>query len=422
MIGRCAAAWVVLVIVLPPWPGLAEATRAEVEALFAASPKVAASSLAAARTAYGKIDDPGPLANFAFALVLIEQQQWQEASQLLTTLTRTSPKAIAPRRTLIWVQLARKDYQTALGGLESLVSAIPAAKDARLTTDQRQAAAFAGSAIAFLEGPASAARLDRLVSAATDRILEKLNPELRSDFDEGRIATRDQFQKLQTDTATAKDEVAAQQADAVASEKERLNEAQSAVDDAQSELETRADRRKQQTQSEVDALNEQFDELRGDQSRVLAAGAPLQMQIQSAQAEITGLTQVVDQPDGSTTIEYLDPGRVRYLEQVIGSLQVRLAPLQAELNGINMRIEGLRNKHGAVLRQHNIDLRQMSGEGQQLAKSRSRLDRMEKNNARAKITGNSTRTRVLSARTTTFSTYEPFPMASEKQRVLDLLR
>lgn len=424
MAARMLAAGIV-VVVLVARPVLGEASRAEVESLFAAATKVSASSLAAARDVYEQIDRGGrrgPLSDYAFALVLMEQQQWKEAAGLLETLAKSAPKALPPRRALIWVQLARKDYQTALVGLEALAAALPASKEAALTTDQREAAQFVGAGIAFLKGPAASARIDKLVKAASDRINERLNPQLRPDLEAGSAATNEQFQKLQTATASAKDEAAAQQADAIAAEKEQLNEAQTAVEDARSELEARADQRKQKTEADLDQVNAQLSELREDHSRVIAAGAPFQAQINAAQAEIAGLTQTVQQPDGSTTIEYIDPARVHYLEHAIGGLQARLAPLQAELNAINFRVEGLRNQYGALLRQHNVDLNRMFGEGQQLAKSKSRLDRMEKNNARAKVTGRSTRTRVLSAKAATFSTYEPFPMASEKQRVLDLLK
>lgn len=406
-----------------PFTAHAEATRKQVEELFARSSKAAPSSLAAAREYYESItseDARSPLADYAFALVLLEQHKPQEAAESLSELLKKSPNARPAQQTLAWVQLVRKDYEEALLGLESLAKYLASVKT--ITTDHRDTARFLGSALGFLSGPATSPRLEKRVKESRDRILEQLGKSLRPEFDAGFSATMEQFAKLRGDTATAKEEISRIQADAIKAQSEQLDSEKTALTDKQKELDAKAEQRKEEAQAEIDAMNEKVSELQEQYSAVMARGAPLQAQINAAQAEISALTQLVQQDDGSSTIVYRDPDRVRFLERLIAQLQIQLAPMQAELNAINFRVADLRNKYGALLRQNNIDLQKMFGEGQKLARNQTRLERMEKQHAKAKATGSSTKTRTLSAKMTTFSTYEPFPMAREKDRVLRALK
>lgn len=423
MIARgCLIAVCAGVIFAQPLQLRAEATSEQVRALFARSTKVTPSAMRAAREHYDKltIDGNGPLVDYAFALVLIEQHQLQEAGQLLAALVKATPGSAPPRRTLIWVQMARKDYAAALLEMETLAAIL--ARQKTITTDTREGARFLGTAIGFLSGPASSPKIVRMVADARNQVAEKLGKALQPEFDNGFLLAGELFASLQNETAAAKEEATQIQAEAIRSQTEQVEGEKAAIDEARQDLEAKADARKQETQAELDALNEKLSELQKQYSDVMARGAPLQAQISAAQAEISALTQLVQQEDGSQVIVYRDPDRARFLERLIAQLQIQLAPMQAELNAINFRVADLRNKNAVLLRQHNIDLQKMFGEGQKLAKSQTRLERIEKATSKAKATGESTRTRTLSARMTTFGTYEPFPMEKEKDRVLRALK
>lgn len=400
----------------------AEATSEQVRALFALSTKVTPSAMKAAREHYEKltIDGHGPLVDYAFALVLIAQHQLEEAGQLLSALVKATPASAAPRRTLIWVQISRKDYAAALVEMEALAAIL--ARQKTITTDTREGARFLGTSIGFLSGPASSPKIARLVADARKQIIGELGKSLQPEFDNGFLSAGELFASLQNEATTAKEEVTQIQAEAIKSQTEQFEGEKAAIDEARQDLEAKADARQQETQAELDALNEKLSELQTQYSDVMARGAPLQAQISAAQAEISALTQLVQQEDGSQVMVYRDPDRARFLERLISQLQIQLAPLQAELNAINFRVADLRNKNAALLRRHNIDLQKMFGEGQKLAKSQTRLERIGKATSKAKATGESTRTRTISARMTTFGTYEPFPMEKEKDRVLRALK
>ena len=157
---------------------LAAELRSQVELLFANSSKVAPSILDAAREQRSAINVTGnekKLVDYAFSLVLIQQQKLQEATQLLGELAKTSGSSLPIQRSLIWTQLVRKEYPQALVGIESLAGGLAGDKTTTPTAEDRETARFIGVAIAYLEGPAASAQLERPLADTKARVLESLS-------------------------------------------------------------------------------------------------------------------------------------------------------------------------------------------------------------------------------------------------------
>ena len=403
----------------------ADEIRSQVEELFANSNKVSPSALDAAREQFTAIQADGAnrqLVDYAFALVLIEQQKLDQAGAQLDKLLRVSPKSLPFRRSRTWVQLVRKEHQAALVNLENLAGRLPNAKHAKVTADHRETARFIGSSLSFLESPAAPARLQNLVDASKERILNGWGSAFRAEFDAGHAATAAQFAQLNSEVSGAKEEIAKIQSDAIKTQGEQLESQQSAMEEARETLQSAAEEKQKKAQREAEGLHAQYSELRGEFAEIQSLALPIETQIAAAHAEVQSLIKTVKLDDGTIETVYTDPIRARVLEGFILQLDARLGPLRAQTANINARAALVQGQYNGLVRQYNLQMQQIAGEGKSLASNQNKLDRMQKHHARSKPTGNSTKTRTLSSRLTNFTTYEPFPLAQEKARVLAALQ
>jgi hypothetical protein len=425
MISRVGAVLIFAVFVASGELALAEDLRGQVEGLFAKSNKVSPSALDAARKHYSEIQATGKskrLVDYAFALVLIEQQKFEEASAALTELLKFMPDVQPFSRSSIWTQMVRRQYPEALFASEAIAKTLAGAEPGKATVEQHETARFLGVVIAFLEGPAATPKLEQPTADAKQAIFDSLNTELVTDFNRGFTATSDAFEKIRTSAATAKEELAKiqeeanrAQAEQIASEKESLEKSKEAVDE-------KTAKREQETEEEIASLRKKVESLQNQFTAAMILAAPLQARITQAEEEMRGLTQLVENADGTVSTTITNLSRKNTLEQFIGQLRAQLAPVQAQIMAINAQAMALQNKYGRLLRQHNIDLQKLTGKEQELAKQKKKLERIEKSQAKAKPSGTNVRTRALVARMTTFSTYEPFPFVREKGRVIQALK
>jgi DNA repair exonuclease SbcCD ATPase subunit len=358
------------------------------------------------------------LVDYAFALVLIEQQKLDEATTQLDKLLKVSPSALPYQRSRLWLQLVRKNYPAALVNMEALSRRLAPAGNAKSTTDDREAARFLGSAIAFLEGPAASPRTSKLVVQSKEKIRKTLSEPLREEFDAGSETTSEQFAKLSADITSAKDELTKLQTEAIKTQGEHLESEQTDIDDAKQALQATADKQQEKAQADAEALWAQHEELLGTLSNLQAGAIAQETRIATADAEIQSLTQTVQRDNGTTETVYTDPARVAALQGLIVRLDAQLRTLQSQVANVNARAVQVQNQYNRLVQRFNLQMQRLAGEGKQLASDQKKLDRMQKNLARAKPSGSSPKTRTLSSRLSNFTTYEPFPMAQEKARVL----
>ena len=247
-------------------------------------------------------------------------------------------------------------------------------------------------------------------------------PDLLPDFEKSFAATTSSAESRQNELDSAKAELAKIQADAIQKQAGQIAKDKESLEKNQQSLDEKAAKREQEAQGEMEALKAKAAELQKQYSDLMILATPLQAQITQAQTEINGLTQLVQQQDGSYQQQVTDRNRVSFLQGVINRSQIQLVPIQSQIAAVNVRANDLRNKQNELMRQHNSDSQKRTGEERELAKNKSKLDRMEKQQAKATPTGNDAKTRQLAARVATFSNYEPFPLDREKQRVLSALK
>jgi chromosome segregation ATPase len=320
-------------------------------------------------------------------------------------LANSSGSSLPIQRSLLWTQLVRKEYSQVLSGCERLADVLAKQGAKPATADARETAHFLGTVMAFLTGPASQPNLERALTDTKKRVLESLSPELASGYEEGYAAGNKTFAALQEELLKAKQEAERIQSEAKQTQSEQLAEQKGAIDKNKQSLDEKASKREQDTKDQAAELKAKVAELQQQYTNLMLQATPLQTQIVSAQAEIRGLTQTVRNEDGSVDTVVTDPRRVQFLEGVISRSQIQLVPLQSQIAAINVRANDLQNKYGSLMQQYKIDLNKLLGEEKQLAKSQTKLERIEKLQARNAASGSNAKTRLLAVRVGMFSSY-----------------
>lgn len=403
----------------------ADDLRRQVEDLFAKSNKVSTSALQAAREHYSQIQATGKskrLVDYAFALVLIEQQKFEEASQAMYELLKTTPDVLPFCRTSIWTQMVRKEYLEVLVAAESIAKTMSHSAADEVTSEQHETARFLGVVVAYLEGPAASPRLERQTADAKQAIREALPLELVADFDNAFTATTETYEKMRDSATEAKEELSKIQAEAIRAQAEQIAKEKESLDKSKQANDEKAEKREKETEDEVANLRKKVENLQNEFTAAMILAAPLQARITQAQEALSDTTQLAEQSDGSYVPVVTNIRRKQDLEQLLALLRAQLAPIQAQIMAINARAMALQNKYGTLLRQHNIDLQKLTGKEQELERQKAKLARIEKVQSKVKPGLANAKTRSLTARMGTFSTYEPFPLVREKGRVIQALK
>jgi chromosome segregation ATPase len=397
----------------------------QVNDLFALSSKTSPSALQAASSYYSNLRDTGardPRLDYAFALVLIKQQRLDDAAKKLDEFLKAHPDELHAQRARTWIRLMRRDDQAALVDLESLAKKLGTSGNQTPPQSHKEIAEFLGRALAFLEGPAASAKLNQSAATAKERIVGLIKQdELLADCERGYFEVEEQFANLRQDVTAAKADATIQQTAALKQHEEQASKDQTILRDQQEALQESREERTAETKDELAALQAKLAELQKSYTDLLARAAPLQMQASAAQTEISTLTLIERQRDGTHRVTYRNPARVQQLEGLLSQLEIQLAPLVAAATAINARIVALQQKGRSTVLQHEQDTQNLANQQQKLATKGKKLERIAKI-AQPKTTGNNVRTRVLSSKITTFSTYAPFPLEAEKARILHSLQ
>lgn len=397
--------------------------QAEIEKLFQVGWDTSSASRAAADQQFQKMavaSQAHPSANYAYALVLLKQRRYDEAAKPLDSAVAGDPTNWSARQNKIRLLMLTKKYDAALVELDRMSKQLAEASEDQLPPSQRrEVVAFLGRMIGFLEGPA-----ERDVAASSRRRVQRqvesvLTEQELLQYDEARDGVLARFTEIAEASQRGREEALA--------EKERQRE------DAARDLEERRAKQQERRAELLDRADKIRQEMRDNQAELTKAEQPLLDRLAriNRQAEIPRreIALLITEADSlrAAAARLEDPierdrllFRARQLEIAASRYDADLAALERQAAAINVERARLQKEfqrnNGALVN----SLRTIENElvAIQRSEKRNALDerRLEK-----PLTSGTRAVRALEAEAGAFTTYEPFPLEEDRQRLLDSL-
>jgi hypothetical protein len=395
----------------------------QVSALLDAGWKPSSKGLAAAEKLYAELTSGGrtdPRVRYAFALVQMRNQDYDQAKKLLDTVLATDKKNVAARRAKVWVLTIMQQYAAALVELETLVkqvAAAPASDDS--TPDAAPLIEFAGRVMGFIDGPAAAALNEHVRSDYRKRLVAPLSATKRKSFDEGYNAVQRRFAELNLDRQQTR-------ADAKADEQRRqerilqeLERERAAVAEEKSALQGQAEKVASEAQREVANLDAQLRPLATRQTRLEAQAAAIVREMAGLEVEIARLWELSDLVE--------DPAEALRLRAEARRLDLALGRYGVGLRAVEGELEAVAAQRITLARQRQLTVAQQRALGERIERRSADLGRAERRIATQEDRANQPPGGVtaavvsLSSRAKAFTTYDDFPFEEERARLLQSL-
>lgn len=377
--------------------------------------------------------------SYAQALIKIKQRRYSDALPLVDDLLRFEPKNIDAWRAKIWLSIILRRSPEALVATEKAVALFPAEpaapvapppadKDARDDPAEANDAeryyvdlsTFLGRMFGYLEGPGAATVGEAQLVTHRTKVVERLTGARREAFLAGRDAVMDQFLGKKDDQQVTREK-------AVQEEEKQRDQRLRQLDEQRSRDAER-----------VDQLNAERTRLRGelnDQLRdIQRRDQPLADQVARLDAQATRLRRELNIYAGDIgQLERLllrerDPLIRDQYRREIAVLESRASRLDADLAALNRQGAGVVAQRASLAQ----EAQQVQGSiGRQLdsldkeggdIQRRARQADGEERRLRKPTTGDTTQVRAMSAQASAWTTYEPFPLELERQRLLDSLK
>ncbi len=348
-------------------------------------------------------------AQYAFALVLIQQHRSCESIDLLHDVLKARPDLLPAWRTMLWGSLAARKYPDATTAIAH-VAELAAASDAR---ERDESAFFLGTVFGYLEGPRSGAVPAEELRTVRQKTLGQLGT-ARKAFAAGEEAFTAQFADLTQKL------YAAQRADAETQSQrlEALKIRQDSIDRAETDNEFKVETLKTDLKAELDSLERQVrivqTEIMRNQYRVKQIEVALTAQ--QSQMPLGGGGAAGGKSSGSNKggAAQPSPQQVANLARIAAMQLVALGQLSANQTTLGQLVErreellGETQQTSSNLRSQRIRLGQ---EEKEVRSSRKRESRRSDPLGRE--------SRALQDRLHAFATYVPFPFERERQLVLE---
>lgn len=357
---------------------------------------------------------------YAAALVLMQQRKYDLAAKRIDELLADDENDLAAWRARVWLSTITRNYSAAMAAADKSIRLLPVEGKTEFTEATRDYVASLGRIFGFLGGPASEQVKGPERKSIEKDILERLSPELQEVFIESRDGVLDRFLKIADSAADSRDRAkeAAEMEKAKVLEdiqKEREGQAERKV-----ELEERQSKLQSDLKERLAELMKQDAPLQRDQAAIQGQAGPIQSNLASIDLEIARLQTLLARERDPRQRDFfrfeidrliLRSNRVRnelaLLERQLGAVTAQRAALQAQTAQARADIGG----------QIDRAAKELGG----IEKKEKQLDGLETRASRP-ASGTTSRTAALGAQAGALTTYEPFPLEVEKQRVLDSFR
>jgi hypothetical protein len=349
-------------------------------------------------------------------LVLLKQQRYAEAAKRIDGLLAGNPDDLLAWRAKIWLATLTKKYSTGLADLDRLSGLLPAEQDLGDRAEEtRQLAGFLGLLFGFLEGPAGTAVPTAQREAVQRKLLARLSTEAQAAFQAGRSQVKQQHGEL-----LGQHELASQDAERKADElRDQLMKDAAAeregVDQQREGVSEEASRVQEEYQSQKRRLAEREVPLVSELARLQALAVGPQNELLRVRNDLARLEDLLRREKEPNQRERLRRDMER-LESHARRHRAQLAELEGAASVVNARLIEVQRERMRVESEFGGRVGQVQGTLRDLQRRESKADAVERN-AR-KLTGDKRRTGVLTTRAAALTTYAPFPLEEEKQKLL----
>jgi len=361
-------------------------------------------------------DDPSLC--YAYALVQLRQQQHKQAAELLDGILKADKEHLAAWRARAWLLMLQRRPDAALVAMDQLSRLLPQAA-AQDPPSELELARFLGRMFGFLEGPARSDQVDSLRAPHERTVLDRLDPPQRDAFQQARQEVRDKFQQLaagnQQDRAQAQQQWA-EHAERVGKqleqERQQLN--------AQSEA---ARQRRDDAQSQLQSA---LGEIATADQPLVASLATIERQASAVKREVVLLEDEIVLLSNRLA-RARDPHEIAHLRLEIERLEIIQSRYWGDLSLLERDASPLLAQR-AVLERRAADAQarfqqQIRDAEQLLAQLVQRARRIDMDQRQLARRDGSLPPGIRGRETqmTALTTYEPFPLEAEKQRLLESL-
>ena len=393
LIGLMASAWVGSCSTLAAGQGT---TTDAVRALFAAGRKSTPTAATEAKAKYDALRAARPgdaRVDYAYAVVLVNQRRYRQASDLLSQYLKTDKSWLSGHCLLITALIPLGEPGKVVDETAALAQAIDRNLVGEPASARADAARFLGLVYRYLELPRKGIVDARLLEARKREVLALLDPPCTAAFDQGYNALARQYARFQAEHNERNQQLAA-----VIANRKDLDERKLELAKAAGEA---ADAKSEFSQDQLRELQAQYTELQKQISPFVQQRSTIQTAIVARLAQIE---QDRQNRNLSQTFEQALRSEISVLQSQIDDLDRRIRPLSEKAAAL----EAKANRHQYSLRQAENTARKSERIGLQAARQIER--------AKDKLRGRST---AIDGRLTLFSSYEPFSYEFECQRVLD---
>lgn len=380
-------------------------------------------SLAAAQQQFDELrqtsDDPRLL--YAQALVLLKHRRYDEASALLNKVLAADPKHLPARRAKAWIEMLKKEYSAALVDLDVLARDLPEPKPGKEPDPAHlEAARFLGRMFGFLEGPAQGAVTANTVEPQQEKLLARWTSAYSDAFEESRQGVLRQFEELDLEQDQTKAEAKADQEQQKARELEALAEQKSDLVEEQRAISDQAEQTRKEYGYQLKSLDRDISPLRPALARLESRANSVARDVVALRVNIDRLLDLSDETEDPDEA-YRYRAEARRLDFVLSRRESELDAVRAEGAALTSRLHELVAQRNAILARQQAELNALGRRSAEIARTSKRIQ-VEEGKTSRPATGNTPRVRSLSAGRTALTTYDQFPLESERQRVLDSLR
>lgn len=359
--------------------------------------------------------------SYAYGLVLLKQRRYREAREHFAEAIASDPADLPAWRAGIWTLMLLKQFPQAAVQLEGLGAALPPEDAAEeIEAPRRATARFLGRMFGFLEGPAGKAAREEVVARHRDAILKQLTAARRDEFEAGRKAVLDQYDAFVLGHDEERDDARAGQVEAQARQEERIEQERGDIEGERAAMLERAEKLRNELDARLSEIDRRMAPLDASFNRLAADAVAVQNQMSEIDRRISQLLRNADETEDEDL-------RRRYLRDadrlavVYRDYEARYLALDAEAREVNEQRSALAAEREDALARHEKDLDRLDDRSNALGRNEKRLDR-EQREAERPATGLTTRVRTLANRAKAFTTYEEFPLESERARVLEDVR
>lgn len=413
------------------WAGISSVVQAAdarlsgpINSLFASGWKFSATALSSAKPHYEKAQaaapqDPRPA--YAMALIAIKNSKHDDARKWLNEALTKRKDDLSAQRAKIWIDLLTKQNAAALSGMKLMAESLTPSSSAQ--PEERKAMVESlGRMIGYLSGPAAGAVSDDELTAVEQEVLASLPRSLHVTFVDAKNEIAAKFGQLKAELGQKQESAVAEQTEQKNLAAKKLEEDKDDLNAAKESLTYEAQKAQEKYDAEEAALKKEIDPL----ARRLTA---LDGQARNLRNVLINVDRDIDRLVASAALQRgRDAVREATLLREADRLRLASRNDRDNLFRIEQEMALVRNQGAALeakLRDAQArlqnDLKRFNVEGAKLSRTEKGLKAVARK-VDEPVTGNNTKTRVSATKLTALSTYEEFPLESEKQRILDSLR